>query len=257
MQNQNVVQIWVTSNIVERKDRRGPQRWRIISAIVSTVLGPGVRTEKFRKSERALSWKKVLWGTVAPLGLLGWITTYALLWQQFVARYQGGGGVSHGSVRLNHQLSEMVGGLPLNGLNTTADVRIVILVTSSWTPRSLENRHKFRNSSVLMIPPSTSSVSIAYRFLIGTAPSPQTAAKVGPLIEAEADQFGDMLVVPALDTYAELSKKIYEGWKWAGQLDVDYVFKTDDDIFLRLDVLAKEFRELGRQKEYWRGFAYW
>ncbi|KAL8281164.1 hypothetical protein RQP46_006522 [Phenoliferia psychrophenolica] len=253
----NVVQIWVTSNIVERKDRRGPQRWQIVSFLVATVLGPGVRTEKFRKSERALSWKKVLWGTVVPLGLLGWITTCALLWQQFVARYKGGGGVSHGVARLNHSLRDVVPGQRLNGLDPHADVRIVMLVTSSWTPRSMENRHKFRNSSVLMIPPSSSSVSIAYRFLVGTAPSPQTAAKVGHLIEAEAAEFGDMLVVPAYDSYAELSKKIYEGWKWAGQLDVDYVFKTDDDIFLRMDVLAKEFRELGRQREYWKGFAYW
>ena len=66
-----------------------------------------------------------------------------------------------------------------------------------------------------------------------------------------------MLLVPAHDGYGDLSKKIYEGWKWAAALDVDYVLKTDDDMFLRMDVLAKEFKELGRRKEYWRGFAYW
>ena len=95
------------------------------------MLGPGVRTEKFRKSERALSWKKVLWGTVVPLGTLGWITTCALLWQQFDARYKGGGGVSHGAVRLNHGLREATVGHHLPGLDPLADVRIVVLVTSS------------------------------------------------------------------------------------------------------------------------------
>lgn len=64
-------------------------------------------------------------------------------------------------------------------------------------------------------------------------------------------------MVPAQDSYADLSKKVFEGWKWAGGLECDFVFKTDDDIFLRMDVLAKEFIELGRRKEYWKGFAYW
>ncbi|KAM0752414.1 hypothetical protein T439DRAFT_207542 [Meredithblackwellia eburnea MCA 4105] len=253
----NVIQIWVTSNIVERKDRRGPQRWQFFATIVSAVLGPGVRTEKFRKSERAMSWKRVLWSTVVPLGLLGWATTCALLWQQFVARYKGGGGVEHGLLRLNYDLPVSPAGHHLRGLDTSAEIRVVILVTSSWTARSMENRQKFRNSSVLMIPPSSSSISIAYRFLVGKAPSPQAAAKVGPLIDAEAAKYGDMLAVPAFDTYQELSKKVYEGWKWAGQLDVDYVLKTDDDIFVRMDVIAKELKDLGKQRDYWRGFAYW
>lgn len=254
---QNVVQIWVTSNIVERKDRRGDQRWRLLSFVVSAVVGPGVRTEKYRKSERALSWKRVLWGTVVPFAILGWITTCALLWQQFVARYKGGGGVGLGSARLNHVVRAHAGGMSLTGLDSKASVRIVMLVTSSWTDRSLANRNTFRQSSVLMIPPSSPSVSITYRFLLGAAPSPQTAARVGPIIDAEAAEFGDMLLVPAHDGYGDLSKKIYEGWKWAAALDVDYVLKTDDDMFLRMDVLAKEFKELGRRKEYWRGFAYW
>jgi hypothetical protein len=217
-----------------------------------------VRTEKFRKSERALSWKKVLWGTVAPFALLGWVTTTALLWQQFVARYKGGGGVSLGEPKLNHVVG--VGGmqgLGLVDLDRQADVRIVVLVTSSWTNRSRTNRQAFRESSVLLFPPSSSSISVAYRFLLGAAPSPQTAASAGPGIEAEANEYGDMLLVPAHDGYGDLSKKIYEGWKWAGQLDVDYVFKTDDDILLRMDVLAKEFVALGRRREYWQGFAYW
>lgn len=147
--------------------------------------------------------------------------------------------------------------MSLTGLDSKAGVRIVMLVTSSWTSRSLANRNTFRQSSVLMIPPSSPAVSITYRFLLGAAPSPQTASRVGPLIEAEAAEFDDMLLVPAHDGYGDLSKKIYEGWKWAAALDVDYVLKTDDDMFLRMDVLAKEFKELGRRREYWRGFAYW
>lgn len=253
---QNVIQIWVTSNIatVERKDRRTNASMRWLSAIVAAVVGPGVRTEKFRKNDRAVSWKKVLWGTILPFALLGWITTTALLWQQFTARYQGGGGVSLSSgMPGNYGRAE---GGKLSDLNHDADVRVIMLVTSSWTNRSLSNRHNFRQSTALLIP-SSPSISIAYQFLLGTAPSPQAQAKSGHLIEAEALEYGDLVMVPAHDGYNQLSKKIYQGWKWASHLDVDYVLKTDDDMFLRMDVISKELIELGRRREYWRGFAYW
>ncbi|GAA5914087.1 hypothetical protein JCM6882_001844 [Rhodosporidiobolus microsporus] len=260
----NVIQTWVTSNIVERKDRRNQQRWRIYSAVVTAVLGPGIRTDKYRKGERVVSWKRVLWGTVLPFALLSWSTSAALLWQQFSARYHGGGGISLGQPQLNATLITLPASTsftrPLSALpdlDHTADIRIVILVTSSWTNRSLVNRHTFRETSVRLFPRSSASLSIAYRFLLGAAPSPQTAARCGPGIEAEADEFGDMLVVPAHDDYEHLSQKIFEGWKWASGIDVDYVLKTDDDIMLRMDVLGKEFVQLGRRKEYWRGFAYW
>ncbi|KDE07215.1 hypothetical protein MVLG_02438 [Microbotryum lychnidis-dioicae p1A1 Lamole] len=255
----NVIQIWVTSNIVERKDQRGHQRWQLLSYVVQAVVGPPVRSEKFRKGERALSWKRVLWGTMVPFAVLGWITTVALLGQQFVARYHGGGGVDLGRLRLNSAVGSggVTHGLTIVDLDRNADMRIVILVTSSWTNRSRANRQTFRESSVLLFPKSSSTISVTYRFLLGTAPSPQTAAREGPAIAAEAAQNGDLLLVPAHDSYADLSRKIYEGWKWAGQLDVDYVFKTDDDILLRMDVLAKEFIALGRRREYWKGFAYW
>ncbi|SCV74715.1 BQ2448_7744 [Microbotryum intermedium] len=255
----NIIQIWVTSNIVERKDQRGHQRWQLLSYVVQTVVGPPVRSEKYRKGERALSWKRVLWGTMVPFAALGWITIVALLGQQFVARYHGGGGVDLGRPKLNSAVGfgGVRHGLTIVDLDRNADMRIVILVTSSWTNRSRANRQAFRESSVLLFPKSSSTISVTYRFLLGTAPSPQTAAREGPAIEAEAAQNGDLLLVPAHDSYGELSKKIYEGWKWAGQLDVDYVFKTDDDILLRMDVLGKEFIALGRRREYWKGFAYW
>lgn len=256
---QNVIQVWVTSNIVERKDRRNQQRWKIYSAVVTAVLGPGVRTDKYRKGERVVSWKRVLWGTVLPFALLCWSTSAALLCQQYSARYHGGGGVSLGEARLDSSIRPLSTAslASLSDLNSTADVRIMVLVTSSWTNRSLTNRHTFRETSVRLFPRSSPSFSVSYRFLLGAAPSPQTAARAGPGIEAESNEFGDMLVVPAHDDYEHLSQKIYEGWKWASQLDVDYVFKTDDDILLRMDVLAKEFVQLGRRREYWKGFAYW
>ncbi|BGP36168.1 hypothetical protein JCM10449v2_000066 [Rhodotorula kratochvilovae] len=255
----NVIQTWVTSNIVERKDRRSQQRWRLLSLAITTVLGPGVRTDKYRRGERVLSWRRVLWGTVLPFALLGWGTMAALLWQQFVARYRGGGGVALAPSPLALVPATM-GTATLPDLDPTAGIRIVLLVTSSWTNRSAVNRHTFRETSVRLFPRATSpggDVSIAYRFLLGRAPSPLTAARAGPGIEAEADEWGDMLLVDAPDGYEQLSRKVYEGWRWAAGIEADYVLKTDDDILLRMDVLARELVQLGRRREYWRGFAYW
>lgn len=259
---QNVIQSWVTSNIVERKDRADRQRWRLFSLAVTAVLGPGVRTDKYRKGERVLSWKRVLWGTVLPFALLGWCTMNALLWQQYDARYRGGGGIDLGSPRLNSTSRLVAHAAPASEVSQRepgvgADIRVIVLVTSSWTNRSSTNRYSFRETSVRLFPRPSSSITVDYRFLLGTPPSPQTATRAGPGIEAEAEEFGDMLLVPAHDTYEHLSKKIYEGWKWAAGLDVDYVLKTDDDILLRMDVVSKELAKLGRRREYWRGFAYW
>jgi len=217
-----------------------------------------VRTDKYRKGERVLSWKRVLWGTVLPFALLGWATTNALLWQQFVARYKGGGGIELGRPALNSTIPTLVNPVStLSQLDTSADLRILVLVTSSWTDRSRTNRQTFRDTSVRLFPRSTSSLSITYRFLLGTPPSPRTAAKYGPGVELEASTYDDMLLVPAQDSYEHLSYKVYEGFKWARDIDVDYVLKTDDDILLRMDILAKELKQLGKRREYWKGFAYW
>ena len=229
----------------------------MLSIVVAAVLGPGVRTEKFRKSERAkFSWKRVLVGTVVPFAIMGWITTTALLWQQFTGRYEGGAGLSASNFGgMNYRSNATMQILP--GLDRMADVRIVMLVTSSWTDRSSVNRQNFRQSSVKLIP-SSPSISIVYKFLLGTAPSPQTHVRKSALLAAEEEQHGDLLMLAALDNYENLSRKIYEGWKWAAEIgEVDYVLKTDDDMFLRMDVIGQELVDLGRRSEYWKGFAYW
>ncbi|GAA5974393.1 hypothetical protein JCM11641_005256 [Rhodosporidiobolus odoratus] len=256
----NVIQTWVTSNIVERKDRRGQQRWQIYSTVVTAVLGPGVRTDKYRKGERVVSWKRVLWGTVLPFALLSWSTSAALLCQQYSARYHGGGGVSLGTSAVDASVSSPTN-VPctrLPDLQASADIRILVLVSASWSDLSATNRRTFRSSTVELFPPSSASasVSVTHRFLLGTAPSPKTAVRAGSSIEAEAEEFGDVLMVPAHDRVEHESRKVWEGWKWASGLEVDYVVKTEDDVFLRMDVVAKELAQLGKREGYWRGFAF-
>lgn len=213
-------------------------------------MGPGVRSEKFKKSERVFSWKKVLWGTVLPFAIMGWITTNALLWQQYTSRYRTGTGLDVIGNSVNY-------GVEGTRLENEAGVRIILLVTSSWTARSTINRQAFRQSTLKTFPPSSGQLSIRYKFLLGTAPSPQAQAKLATSLAVEEAEFGDLLFLPASDRYEQLSEKIWWGWRWAAKQRADYVLKTDDDVFLRMEIISKELKELGRRDDYWRGFAYW
>jgi hypothetical protein len=64
-------------------------------------------------------------------------------------------------------------------------------------------------------------------------------------------------MVPSRDSVDDSTKKVFEGWKWARGIDAEYVIKTEDDVFVRMDIVARELSKLEKKKEYWRGFAYW
>jgi hypothetical protein len=60
------------------------------------------------------------------------------------------------------------------------------------------------------------------------------------------------------DTYYDLSYKVYKGFEWTAKFAFDYMVKTDDDIFVRMDTIARELEELGSDKRYYLiGLVYW
>ncbi|KAH8927541.1 glycosyltransferase family 31 protein, partial [Atractiella rhizophila] len=139
----------------------------------------------------------------------------------------------------------------------TESLSVILLVVSSWLSRSVESRNKFRNSS-LKLRPSSSSIRLTHRFVIGLPPTPYAEASLGKTIEAEAAKYGDMLLIPSGDRYDQLSEKVYASFGWANGLEegFDYLIKTDDDVFLRLDTVLDELEGLGRRRRYWKGLAY-
>ncbi|KAI9265573.1 galactosyltransferase-domain-containing protein [Sporodiniella umbellata] len=138
-----------------------------------------------------------------------------------------------------------------------AEVRVMVMVLSAWTAKSLEKRKIFRETTLKLMPANSPKVSYFYRFILGQAPSETVKATMGPLLEKEQETFGDVLLLPCSDLYQDLSKKVYHGFEWAGRYDFDYFIKTDDDIFVRWDTVTKELELAGRTQRYWRGLAYW
>lgn len=138
-----------------------------------------------------------------------------------------------------------------------AEVRVMVMVLSAWTQKSLEKRKIFRETTLRLMPKNNQNISYFYRFMLGQPPNEKVKATMGPLIDQEQSQYGDILLLPCSDLYEDLSKKVYHGIEWTEQYDFDYFVKTDDDIFVRWDTLSKELELAGRTQRYWRGLAYW
>ncbi|KAI7875735.1 galactosyltransferase-domain-containing protein [Mucor mucedo] len=139
----------------------------------------------------------------------------------------------------------------------TGGITILVLILSSWTSQSAEKRQILRDTT-LHWTEKTSDTNIIYRFVVGQPPSPRIQSWMGPKLLAESEKYHDLLVVPAPDLQLDKSKKLFEAFKWASSsVRHDYLVKTDDDVFVRFDVLRKELVELGSPKSnYWNGFVY-
>lgn len=139
---------------------------------------------------------------------------------------------------------------------TTATTTVLVLILSSWTSQGAEKRQLLRDSS-LHWTGKESDTNIVYRFVVGQPPSSRIQSWMGPKLVAESEKHHDVLVVPAPDLQLDKSKKVYEALKWAStSLQYDYLVKTDDDVFVRWDVIRKELATAGSRDDYWQGFVY-
>jgi hypothetical protein len=146
---------------------------------------------------------------------------------------------------------------PRSLLDSQDSLNVFLMITSSWNANSFHSRQKFRNSSLQFLSQPT-PLKLSYRFIIGLPPNPHATSHLAPQVLQESQKYGDILMVPAGDSYEDLSKKVYGGFSWAkSQKIFDYVLKTDDDMFLRLDIILKELSDLGKRHRYWKGLGYW
>lgn len=143
-------------------------------------------------------------------------------------------------------------------LMTSGGITILVLIMSSWTSQGAEKRQLLRDSTLHWMG-KESDTTIIYRFVVGQPPSARIQSWMGPKLVAESEKYHDLLVVPAPDQpLTEKSKKLYEAIRWASSsVRHDYLVKTDDDVFVRWDVLRKDLLSLGpAQDNYWSGFVY-
>ncbi|CAG8765244.1 19937_t:CDS:2, partial [Dentiscutata erythropus] len=193
--------------------------------------------------------REILRYIILPLAIASFITMMCLLHQQSKFRHRAI--TSPVNYKLNANLS-------LSEINTDAEIKVIMVILSSWTERGYFKRQQFRDTSIKLIPQNSNKVSIAYRFILGVQPTAKMQQIMGKKILAESEKYGDMVIVSSSDLYNDLSHKVYKGFEWANNHEFDYLIKTDDDMFIRIDTVIRELGELGPGKKYyWKGLGYW
>ena len=135
------------------------------------------------------------------------------------------------------------------------NARIITLIMSDTRLSSAADRMVVRNSWLTIAADSKRHV-----FCVGLGGD-------AALLENEAAQFGDILRVLVSDDYQYLSKKVHSCMSIVHALYADsyeFLIKTDQDVFLRIDVLEKELsliysEHISSSKEpllHWQGFVY-
>ncbi|CAG8439059.1 1096_t:CDS:2 [Acaulospora morrowiae] len=198
---------------------------------------------------RQMTWKDILKYIVIPLAIVAFFTMMCLLEQQSRFRYAANFRSTNYKLNYNVTLSEF---------QSDSEVKVIMIVLSSWKENGYRKRKAFRDTSIKLIPSNSNRISVSYRFILGNSPSAKVHSTLGQKILAESDEYGDIIIVPSSDLDSDLSHKLYKAFEWANEYDFNYIIKTDDDVFVRMDIISRELEELGSDKRYyWRGLGYW
>ena len=130
-------------------------------------------------------------------------------------------------------------------------LHLIILVLSS--PGGIIRRNAIRGTWLHNYHHS-GELKVTSRFLIGT--NALFTERIGNLT-VEQNQFGDLLFFDDLkDSYSNLSAKVLLGLQWAYETkNFDFLIKTDDDSYVRIDHVAKNLREMNcNDRLYWGYF---
>ncbi|KAF9353215.1 hypothetical protein BGX34_011729 [Mortierella sp. NVP85] len=232
--------------------------WMAICAIlaVSQIIQAvhfrfrGIYTIEPHKNPRSIDTRLVILRTVLIPGSIVSFITMMMLLHQNNARPSTDSVVTNGA--------NAIGAFNVTKqIISSSETQILILILTSWAPNGHQKRQTVRETTLKLLPQSSSKFSFAYKFVLGEAPSAQARESMGSKIKAEQDQYDDVLILPVSDKYADLSLKVYRGVEWASKFKFDFLCKTDDDAFVRWDVVARELMELGPTHYYWRGLAFW
>ena len=194
------------------------------------AANPYLRSSADRAGRRGVQLSGVLLKTIIPLVVLTLITGIGLGVQSRV----------RSTIRA-HALASPSRAAALNVARTAGlgfapspagppPLRVLILITSSWTDRSRANRASFRNSSLLLAPSPSPGVVFAHRFLVGQAPRSRDQAERQRWMAAERQEHGDILELGVGDSYEALSQKTLAAYLWADGVAFDWAIKTDDDV---------------------------
>lgn len=115
-------------------------------------------------------------------------------------------------------------------------------------PKQYEERKTIRQTWL-----SQTRKDVLNYFVIGTE---NLAAADRQSLEVENREHRDLLFLPTFqDSYHALTKKLLEAYKWLdANVDFQFVFKGDDDTFVRMDAMLQELRQKLSRRLYWGFF---
>ncbi|KAF9923096.1 hypothetical protein FBU30_006791 [Linnemannia zychae] len=195
-------------------------------------------------------WMAILRTVIVPGGIVSFITMMMLLYENNARPSSAEALATAGAAAIaSVNAAKQVMG--------NAQVQILILIVTSWTPKAARKRQDGRETTLRLLPPPSAQFSYTYKFILGEAPNTRVRDAMGSKLKAEQEKYGDLLFLPVSDTYEDLSHKVFKGLEWANNFKFDFLCKTDDDIFVRWDTVAQELVDIGPTHYYWRGLAFW
>lgn len=124
------------------------------------------------------------------------------------------------------------------------DPDIIILIMSA--PHNLHRRTAIRETWLKLNNENSNSKKVRHYFVLGSID-----LKADDILHLSTEQsrFNDLLILPMLDNYNNLTHKVLTSFQWLyEQLDVGlnfkYVLKSDDDSFIRIDNLIHEIEQI-------------
>ncbi|KAF9576937.1 hypothetical protein EC968_000062 [Mortierella alpina] len=202
--------------------------------------------DKPRRDSKSLIYRTVL----IPGGIVSFITMVMLLHQN----------------NMRPSTAEAIATGGAAGISATSDTKLVIgaaqiqvliIILSSWSPKAFQRRQDIRDTTLRLVPPSSSKFAYTYKFILGEAPNSHTRNAMGGKISEEIHKHDDILLLPVSDAKKERGFKVFKTLEWSNKFKFDYLCKTDDNIFVRWDTVVGELMEKGPSHYYWRGLAFW
>ncbi|KAI7852559.1 hypothetical protein BDC45DRAFT_182140 [Circinella umbellata] len=128
---------------------------------------------------------------VLPLFFVVIMTMFATLHQVSLLRHYGTALMTESiaSSAANHLSNSVQQHSDLISDSSTA-IRVMVIILSAWTPRSITNRQTFRETTLQLMPHDSKDITYMYRFVVGQPPNEKVKQSMGPKIDAEIQQHG-------------------------------------------------------------------
>jgi len=124
-------------------------------------------------------------------------------------------------------------------------VKLFLGITTSFDEKGRKLRDTVRKTWLNYDNPCKGFVE--HKFFLGISPE-------GKNVTQEELALGDIVFLPFIDTYQNLSRKTMQVCKWAtDHYDFDYMAKMDDDTFMRLDRIVPYLIKNGSLSKYYAG----